>query len=71
MPDDPIFVALQKGRPLTREIVRAARMYRIAQSNELWAEVRILERLLEEQPNRRSVLVERDPPLETAERTYH
>lgn len=71
MPDDPIFVALQKGRPLTHEIVRAARSYRIAQSDALWEEVRILERLLEEQPDPRAVLVERDPPLETAERTYH
>jgi len=67
MPDDPIFVALQRGRPLTIEIVEAAKKYRLAQIDELWAEVRILESLLVVQPERHAVLVERDPPIETAE----
>lgn len=71
MPDDPIFVALQRGRPVTREIVEAAKRYRLSQVDELWAEVRILEALLDRQPDPRSVLVERDPPLEAAERPYH
>uniref|UniRef100_A0A6M3LVR7 Uncharacterized protein n=1 Tax=viral metagenome TaxID=1070528 RepID=A0A6M3LVR7_9ZZZZ len=71
MPDDPIFVALQRGQPLTPEIVEAATKYRFAQIDELWAEVRILEKVVIRQADPRSALAERDPPIETAKRSSH
>ena len=71
MPDDPIFVALRQGVHLTPEIVVAARTYRLAQIDELWAEVRILEALLDQQSGRHPALAERDLPLEAAQRSRH
>jgi len=71
MPDDPIFAALQKGRHLTPEIVQAAQRFRLAQIDELWGEVRILEALLDQQSGLHPALAERDAPIETAERSRH
>jgi len=64
MPDDPIFVALQQGRPLTLEVAAAAKTYRLAQIDELWREIRILEDLILDNPGPHPVLAERDPPIE-------
>jgi hypothetical protein len=64
MPDDPLFIALQRQEPLTLDIVHAAKRYRLAEIDELWAEVRILEALIKNHPGPAAVLTERDPPLE-------
>lgn len=71
MPDDPIFVALQQNLGITLDVVIAAKKYRFAQIDELWEQIRILERLIDAYPGGSSVLAERDPPLETAKRPYH
>jgi len=71
MPDDPIFAAMQRGLPLTRDVVEAAKRYRLAQVDELWAEIRTLERLTDAYLGPPSVLLERDPPLETAQHPRH
>ena len=71
MPDDPRFSALLSGLPLTPEVVAAAKRFRLAQIDELWTEVRILERLTDAYLGPPSVLLERDPPLETAQHPRH
>lgn len=71
MPDDPIFVALNDGRPLTLEVAVAAKTYRLDQINELWREIRILEARIRDHPGPHPALAERDPPVETAERSRH
>lgn len=68
---DPIILAMHRGRPVSLEVLCRAKDHRLALINELWAEVRILERLLEEQPDVRSALAERDPPIETPQRSHH
>lgn len=71
MPDDPIFVALRQGRVLSLEVAEAAKRYRLSEIDELWAEVRILEQIIEGHPGLHSALAERDPPIEASERTHH
>lgn len=71
MADDPLFVALEEGRPLTLEVAAAAKTYRLAQIDQLWREVRTLEQLIRDHPGPHPALAERDPPIETPERPHH
>jgi len=65
---DPIILAINQCQPVTSGVLLKAKDHRIARINELWAEIRILERLLELNPDVAAIREERDPPIETAER---
>lgn len=71
MPLDPIILATNNRRAVPVEALFWAKDHRINRINELWAEIRILERLLEEQTGDPSALAERDPPIEVAEHSRH
>jgi len=68
---DPIILAIRSSQQVTSEVLLKAKDHRLALINELWAEIRILERLLDDVEDVRSVLAERDPPIETAEHSRH
>lgn len=68
---DPIILAINRCKPITPTVLFQAKDHRIERINELWAEIRIIERVLEEVEGRHAALAERDPPIETAERTRH
>ena len=71
MPVDAIILALQNGRPLSAGALTLAKHRRLERIDELWVEIRILERILEDRPYVREALAERDPPIETAKRSSH
>jgi len=71
MPLDPVILAINNRRPVTPEVLCRAKDHRLNRINELWAEVRVIERLLEEVADVRAVLAERDPPIEAAEHSRH
>ena len=68
---DPIILAIRRCLPITSTVLLQAKDHRINRINELWAEIRIVERVLEEVEDRHAALAERDPPIETAEHTRH
>ena len=63
---DPIILSLGRRLPLTSTVLLQAKDHRINRITELWAEIRILERLLEESPDPAAVRAERDPPIEAS-----
>lgn len=71
MPLDPIVLALQNGRPLSAGALQLAKHRRLERIDELWTEVRILERALEPEAYALAVRAERDPPVEASEHSRH
>lgn len=63
---DPIILAIRNSQPLSPEVLLRAKVYRMDRINELWAEIRILERMIADLPDLAAVRAERDAPIETA-----
>jgi len=71
MPDDPLIAALHLHQLLTPADLKAAIRYRQAQVDELVSQIGYLALLLKTYNAALDIRAERDPPIETPERTYH
>jgi len=71
MDRDPLFEAIRLGLPTTSVVLGEAIRHRQAKIQELQWEVNVLSFLSWQDPSAREVRQERDPPIETPERTYH
>jgi len=71
MPDDPLVTALHNHRLLTPFDLEAAIRYREAKIRDLEEEVAALHALHVTYDDILALRAERDPPIETAERSRH